>query len=68
MINHEINLVRSNFVVICALEIHLLDFNFGGIAAALFNPFSVPVEGELAVPVVLAVGVVSLVAVEWSLD
>jgi hypothetical protein len=36
---------------------------FGAIAAALFNPLSLPVESELAVPVGLAVGVGGLLSV-----
>jgi hypothetical protein len=39
---------------------------FGAIAAALFNPFAVPVEIEIAVPVVLAVGVGGLLLVRWD--
>lgn len=38
---------------------------FGAIAATLFNPLSLPVELEMAVPVVLAVWVGGLLYVRW---
>ena len=38
---------------------------FGAIAAALFDPFGVPVEIELAMPVVLAGWVGGLLCVQW---
>jgi hypothetical protein len=40
---------------------------FGAIAAALFNPFGVPVEIELAMPVALAGWVGGLPCVQWYL-
>jgi hypothetical protein len=41
---------------------------FGAIAAALFDPFGVPVEIELAIPVVLVGWVGGLLCVQWYLD
>jgi uncharacterized membrane-anchored protein len=38
---------------------------FGAIAAALFNPLALPVEIELALPVVVGVWVGSLLCVRW---
>lgn len=38
---------------------------FGAVAAALFDPFGVPVEIELATPVVLAGWVGGLLCVHW---
>lgn len=43
----------------------LLLLFFGAITAALFNPLSVPVEIELAVPVVLGMWVGTLLCVRW---
>jgi hypothetical protein len=40
---------------------------FSGFAAALFNPFGVPVEIELAMPVVLAVWLGGCLTVRWYL-
>lgn len=40
---------------------------FGAIAAALFDPFGVPVEIELAIPVALAEWVGGLLCVRWYL-
>lgn len=40
---------------------------FSAIAAALFDPFGVPVEIELAIPVVLAGWVSGLLCVQWYL-